>query len=71
MTLYRATVMDVSGNPFVHDSAEVLRADSDGAIVVEDGTIIARGAYLDLRAAHPGEPVEDLHGLFEPKFEWL
>jgi guanine deaminase len=61
VTLYRATVIDVAGNPFT-DPTGALRADADGALLVRDGTIAARGAFVDLRAAHPGEPVEDLRG---------
>ena len=43
MTLYRATVLDTPGDPFV-DGPAALAAESDAAIVVRDGVITARGA---------------------------
>lgn len=69
MTLYRATVIDVAGNPFLDDPADVLRADADTGLLVQDGTVIARGPYAELRAGHPEEPVEDLRaGVLLPGF---
>ena len=66
MTLYRAAVLDVPGDPFVA-GAQALRAESDGAIVVRDGTIMARGAYADLAAEHREEQTVDLRdGLLLP-----
>ena len=46
VTLYRAAVLDVPGDPFAA-GADALRAESDAAILVRDGTIVARGAYAD------------------------
>ena len=43
MTLYRAAVMDVPGDPFAVGPA-ALAVESDAAIVVRNGVIIARGA---------------------------
>jgi guanine deaminase len=61
VTLYRATLLDVPGDPFVTgDSA--LRAESDGAVVVRDGVIVARGTYADLAAEHRDEETADLRG---------
>ena len=69
MTLYRATVIDVVGDPFVEDPGSVLRADADSALVVQDGVIVARGAYGALRADHPDEAVADLRaGVLLPGF---
>jgi len=62
MTLYAATVVDTPGDPFAGDPAEALAADSDGALLVRDGVIRARGSLAALRAAHPGEPVTRLDG---------
>ena len=62
MTLFRATVLDVPGDPFLDGAASTLRVDSDGGVLVRDGVIEARGAYADLSAAHPGEEVVDLRG---------
>jgi guanine deaminase len=66
MTLYRAAVLDVPGDPFVTGAA-ALRAESDGAIVVRDGTIVARGPYADLAAEHRAEETVELRpGLLLP-----
>jgi guanine deaminase len=62
MTLYRATVVDTPGDPFVGDPAAALQADDDGAIVVRDGGIVARGSYATLSADYPDEPIADLRG---------
>src|SRR5918997_444836 len=61
MTLYRAAVLDIPGDPFV-TGASALRAESDGAIVVRQGTIVARGAYADLAVEHRDEETVDLRG---------
>ncbi|MEO7070634.1 MAG: guanine deaminase [Nostocoides sp.] len=57
MTLFRATVLDTPDNPFTGGR---LRSEQDCAIVVEDGVILARGPYAEVRAAHPGQEVLDL-----------
>ncbi len=62
MTIYRATVIDVPGDPFAGDPADALQADVDGGVLVRDGVIRARGPYATLVAAHPDEPVHDLSG---------
>ncbi len=62
MTLFRATIMDTTGDPFTGDPADSLVADQDGGLLVRDGTIVARGAFATLRAAHPQEPVTALTG---------
>lgn len=62
MTLYRATVMDVPGDPFREDPAAALRVDLDGGLLVRGGVIEARGAYADVAAEHDGEDVVDLRG---------
>jgi len=61
MTLYRATVMDTPGDPFVDGSA-ALAVESDAAIVVASGVITARGGYAEVASQHPAEPVVDLRG---------
>ena len=67
MTLYRATVLDVPGDPFTDSGA--LRADDDAGLLVRDGVIAARGPFAPLQRAHPDEPVEDLRdGLLLPGF---
>ena len=62
MTLFRATVVDTPGDPFVGDPAEALRAELDGGLLVREGKIVARGGFASLRAEHPDEPVTDLSG---------
>ncbi|KQY63613.1 MULTISPECIES: guanine deaminase [unclassified Nocardioides] len=59
MTLFRGTFLDTPDDPF---AGGALRADSDGALLVQDGVIVARGPYADLRRQHPGEDVVDLSG---------
>ncbi len=62
MTLYRAAVIDTPGDPFAGDPADALAADQDGAVLVRDGIIVARGSFGSLHAEHPREPVTDLTG---------
>lgn len=63
MTLYRSTVIDTVGNPFRSDGpGGAIRAHDDGALLVRDGVIIARGPYPRLRADHPDEETVDLTG---------
>ncbi|MFB6720515.1 guanine deaminase [Kribbella sp. NPDC056345] len=59
MTIFRGTFIDIPENPF---TGGVLRVDSDAGLLVEDGVIVARGPFLDIRRAHPAEPVVDLSG---------
>src|SRR5260370_35780693 len=67
MTIYGATVVDTPGDPFAGDPAAALA--QDGALLVRDGVIRARGSLAALRAAHPGEPVTRLDGgLLVPGF---
>ncbi len=66
MTLYRAAVMDVPGDPFAV-GPNALAVESDAAIVVRDGVVIARGAYPDVARAHAEHEVVDLReGLLLP-----
>ena len=62
MTLYRGTVVDTPRDPFAGAPGAALDADDDGALVVRDGVIVARGPYAGVRADHPDEVVEDLSG---------
>src|SRR5947199_4383169 len=67
MTIYAATVVDTPGDPFAGDPAAALA--EDGALLVRDGVIRARGSLAELCAAHPGEPVTRLDGgLLVPGF---
>jgi guanine deaminase len=62
VTLYAATIVDTPGDPFAEDPAEALAVDQDGAVVVREGVIRARGSFAALRAEYPGEPVTRLDG---------
>jgi guanine deaminase len=62
MTLYRAAVMDVPGDPFVDDPAQLLRVDADGGLLVRGGVIEARGPFAEIWSQHRDEEVVDLRG---------
>ena len=62
MTLFRATVIDTPGDPFLGDPSDALASDQDGGILVRDGIIVARGPFPTLRARYPEEPVTDMSG---------
>ncbi|MFJ2754682.1 guanine deaminase [Nocardioides sp. NPDC087217] len=61
MTLYRGTFLDTPDDPFTGGR---LRTEQDGALLVRDGVIRARGSFADLRGQHPQEEVVDLSGGF-------
>jgi guanine deaminase len=56
------TIVDTPGDPFSGDPMDALAVDQDGALLLRDGVIRARGSLAALRAAHPGEPVTRLDG---------
>ncbi len=62
MTIYAGTIIDVPGDPFAGDPEQALAADDDGALLVRDGIIRARGSLTSVRAAYPAEPVTRLDG---------
>ena len=59
MTIYRAVVLDTPGDPFVV-GAGALAHESDAAIVVRDGVVVARGAYAEIAKQHRDSEVVDL-----------
>ncbi|MDE3130702.1 MAG: guanine deaminase [Acidobacteriota bacterium] len=65
--IYRGRVLDTPEDPFHGGS---LRVEGDGGLyVTDDGRIADRGAYVDVRARHPTDPVRDLSdGLLLPGF---
>ena len=64
MTIYRATVLDTPDDPF---TGGALRAQTDAAIVVRSGVIVARGPFATTRAEHPDDDLVDLRaGLLLP-----
>lgn len=63
---YRAELLSVGQDP--RDVPEAVRHEADGLLVVEDGVVIARGAYADLAEQYAQVPVETLPGLVVPGF---
>ncbi|MEJ2407939.1 MAG: guanine deaminase [Novosphingobium sp.] len=63
---YRAELLSVAEDP--RDAPDAVRHEADGLLVVEDGIVIARGAYADLAKRYADIPVETLPGLVVPGF---
>lgn len=63
---YRGEILSVPHDP--RDDAEAVRHEADGLLVVEDGIIIARGAYAELAPRYAEVPTEHLPGLIVPGF---
>ena len=59
MTLFVGTFIDTPDDPF---RGGALRVSTDGALLVRDEVIVARGTAARLRAEHPDEAVVDLTG---------
>jgi guanine deaminase len=57
VTLFRAQVFHVPADPFQGDHA--LDAISDGAVAVEDGTVVAVGGFAELRRSYRGARLHD------------
>ncbi len=68
MTLiaYRGEILSVGRDPLHH--ADAVAHQSDGLLVIEDGIVIARGAYADLSDRFSGIAIEPLAGLIVPGF---
>jgi guanine deaminase len=63
---FRAEILSVARDP--RDDPGAVRHEPDGLLVVEDGIVVARGAYGDLAARFGDIPVETLPGLIVPGF---
>lgn len=63
---YRAELLSVPHDP--RDAREAVRHEADGLLVVEDGIVIARGAYAELAGRFAHVPTETLPGLVVPGF---
>jgi guanine deaminase len=59
MTIFRGTFIDTPDNPFAGAGP---RVGTNAGLLVEDGVIVARGPFLEVRRAHPAEQVVDLTG---------
>ena len=57
MHIYRARVFDTPNDPF---AGGVLRSESDIALVVDEGLIVARSDFAEARSQHPEAEVSDL-----------
>lgn len=63
---YRAELLSVAHDP--RDAPDAVRHEADGLLVVEDGVVVARGAYAELVGRYADIPVETLPGLVVPGF---
>lgn len=57
MRIFRAQILDTPDDPF---AGGVLRSDADAALLVDDGQILERGQFGDIRARNPAAAVTDL-----------
>lgn len=63
---FRGEILSVPRDP--RDDPEAVRHETDGLLVVEGGTVIARGHYADLADEFAGVPTEAVPGLIVPGF---
>ena len=66
VTAFRGALLSVGRDPAIDRQA--VRHEPDGLLVVEDGIIVARGAYADLAPRFGDVPTEVLPGLIVPGF---
>jgi guanine deaminase len=59
VTIYRGTVLDIPESPF---DGGGLRAEADAGIAVEQGAVVERGPFGQVRAGRPHDDVVDLRG---------
>jgi guanine deaminase len=62
----RGELLSVPHDP--RDAPGCARHEPDGLLVIEDGIVIARGAYADLADSYAHVPTAHLHGLIVPGF---
>jgi guanine deaminase len=63
---FRGELLSVARDPRDHDDA--VRHEEDGLLVVEDGVVVARGAFDALASRFEGVAIETLSGLIVPGF---
>ena len=63
---FRGELLSVRHDP--RDAPDAMRHEPDGLLVIEDGIVIARGAYADLAARQAEILTEHLPGLIVPGF---
>lgn len=66
LTAYRGEILSLAHDPA--EAPDALRYDADGLLVVEDGRVVARGAYKELAPRFGNLEVEQLDGLIVPGF---
>ena len=68
MTLrgFRGEILSVAHDPA--EAPDAVRHEADGLLVVEQGHVVARGAYAEVTPRFPGLAVERLTGLIVPGF---
>lgn len=68
MTLqgFRGEILSLAHDPA--EAPEALRHDADGLLVVDEGRILARGAFAQVSPRFPGLSVTELDGLIVPGF---
>jgi len=66
MQAFRGEIASVGADPALDPAA--VRHDPDGLLVIDEGIVVARGAYADLAERYADVPVEHLAGLIVPGF---
>lgn len=61
---FRGEILSLAHDPA--EAPDALRHEVDGLLVVDEGRVLARGAYTDLAPRFPGLAVEHLAGLIVP-----
>jgi guanine deaminase len=64
---FRGAILSVPDDPVVA-GPEAVRHQADGLLVVEDGLVVARGAFAEVAPRFPGLAIETLPGLIVPGF---
>ncbi|MFM9937679.1 MAG: guanine deaminase [Novosphingobium sp.] len=63
---FRGEILSLAHDPA--EAPDALRHEADGLLVVENGRVLARGAFADLAPRFQGLAVEQLEGLIVPGF---
>jgi len=63
---FRGEILSLAHDPA--EAPDALRHEADGLLVVDEGRVVARGAYAALAPHFPGLAVERLEGLIVPGF---
>jgi guanine deaminase len=66
VTGFRGEILSLAHDPA--EAVDALRHDADGLLVVEEGRIVARGAFADISPRFPDLSVAQIDGLIVPGF---